>query len=55
MPDFPLASPFHEKKSCFDGGNARGDEPIRKYFGVSKSSKRSKDEIERPKEGLKEN
>jgi hypothetical protein len=36
----PLASPFHEKKSCFDRGNVGADEQIKKYFGVSKSSKK---------------
>ena len=46
MAGFPLASPFHEKKSYFDGGNAGGDEPIKKYFGVSKSSKRNKEKLE---------
>ena len=51
----PLASPFHEKKSYIYGGSVGGDEPITNYFGVSKGLKRSKEEMERPKEGLKEN
>jgi hypothetical protein len=38
----PLASPFHEKKSFFDGGIALADDPIRKYFSVTKSSKKDK-------------
>lgn len=36
----PLASPFHEKKSCSDRGSVSADEQIKKYFGVSKSSKK---------------
>jgi len=38
----PLASPFHEKKSFFDGSTSMTDEKINKYFGASKSSKREK-------------
>jgi len=38
----PLASPFHEKRSFFDGGSSMADEKIKKYFGVSKSSTKDK-------------
>lgn len=49
MAGLPLASPFHEKKSYFDGGSIGADKQIKRYFGVSKSSKRNKDAMEEPK------
>jgi len=39
----PLASPFHEKKSFFDGAASCADVPIKKYFSVTKCSKKDKD------------
>jgi hypothetical protein len=39
----PLASPFHEKKSFFESPKMGEDKPIKKYFGVSKSSKKDKE------------
>jgi hypothetical protein len=43
MAGLPLASPFHEKKSFFDSVGAFPDDPIKKYFSVTKGSKKEKE------------